>query len=103
MISILSPTARRIFVVLSGAATVDEQEVGRLAAVQADAGDELRVSATQELVLYLCGLPPVELPAVQQDNFDVVDVLGNATQFENPQDQYARTKSLARVPLRSTG
>jgi hypothetical protein len=89
------PTARRVFVVMSGAATVDGQEVGRLAAVQADAGEELRVTATEELVLYLCGLPPVELPAVQQDNFDVVDVLGNATQFENPQDQYAGAKSLA--------
>jgi hypothetical protein len=89
------PTARRVFVVLSGTATIDGQEVGRLAAVQADAGEELRVSATEELVLYLCGLPPVELPAVQQDNFDVVDVLGNATQFENPQDQYAGAKSFA--------
>jgi hypothetical protein len=89
------PTSRRIFVVLSGAGAVEGQEIGRLAAVQVDAGEELRVSAAEELVLYLCGLPPVELPAIQQDNFDVVDVLGNATQFENPQDQYAGTKSLA--------
>jgi hypothetical protein len=91
----MDPTARRVVVVLAGAGTVDGQDIGRLAAVQVDAGEELRVTATEELVLYLCGLPPVELPAVPQDNFDVVDVLGNATQFENPQDQYATTKSLA--------
>jgi hypothetical protein len=86
------PSARRIFVVLSGAGAVDGQEIGRLAAMQADPGEELRVTAAEELVLYLCGLPPVELPAVQQDNFDVVEVLGGATQFEDPKDQYATTK-----------
>jgi hypothetical protein len=89
------PTARRIFVVMSGAATVDGQEIGRLAALQADAGEELRVTATETLELYLCGLPPVELPSVQQDNFDVVEVLGGGTQFEDAKDQYATTKPLA--------
>jgi hypothetical protein len=89
------PTARRIFVVMSGAATVDGQEIGRLAALQADAGEELRVTATETLELYLCGLPPVELPAVEQSNFDVVDVLGGGTQFEDPKDQYATTQPLA--------
>jgi hypothetical protein len=86
------PTARRIFVVLSGGGSVEGQEVGRLAAMQADPGEELRVTAAEELVLYLCGLPPVELPAVQQDNFDVVEVLGGGTQFEDPKDQYATTQ-----------
>jgi hypothetical protein len=55
----------------------------------------LRVTATETLELYLCGLPPVELPSVQQDNFDVVEVLGGGTQFEDAKDQYATTKPLA--------
>jgi hypothetical protein len=86
------PTARRIFVVLSGAGSVDGQEIGRLTALQVDPDERLRVRATEALVLYLCGLPPVEVPAVQQDNFEVVEVLGGNTQFENPQDQYAGAK-----------
>jgi redox-sensitive bicupin YhaK (pirin superfamily) len=87
------PTARRFLVVLSGIGTVEGQHVGRLAAVQVEPGEELRVNPTEELEIYLTGLPPVELPVVPQDNFEVVDVLGNATQFENPRDQYARTKT----------
>jgi hypothetical protein len=89
------PLARRILVVLSGAGTADGQEIGRLAALQANAGEELRVTATETLELYLCGLPPVELPAVEQSNFDVVEVLGGGTQFEDPKDQYATTKPFA--------
>jgi hypothetical protein len=87
------PTARRLLVVLAGTGTVDGQQIGRLAAVQVEAGEELRITATEELEMYLTGLPPVELPVVRQDNFEVVDVLGNATQFENAEDQYARTRT----------
>jgi len=48
-----SEGARRLIVALSGTATVDGTEIGRLAAIQADAGEKLHVSATEEMVLYI--------------------------------------------------
>jgi hypothetical protein len=77
--------ARRLIVALSGAATVDDTRIGRLAAIQADAGDKLRVAATEETVLYLVGLPPVQLPSTPSEHFDVIESQG-AIQFENPKD-----------------
>ena len=75
--------ARRLIVVLSGIAKVDGIEIGRLAAIRADAGDELLVSATKETVLYSIGLPPVRLPPIPSDQFDVIESDG-AIQFEKP-------------------
>jgi hypothetical protein len=78
-----SEGARRLVVALSGTATVDGIEIGRLAAIQADAGEKLHVSATEEMVLYILGLPPVQLPSTPSDQFDVIESDG-AIQFENP-------------------
>jgi hypothetical protein len=77
-----SEGARRLLVALSGTATVDGIEIGRLAAIQADAGEKLHVSATEEMVLYIVGLPPVQLPSTPSDQFEVIESDG-AIQFEN--------------------
>jgi hypothetical protein len=63
---------RRLIVALSGEATVDDTKIGRLAALQVEAGETLHVSATEEMVLYIVGLPPVQLPATPSDQFDIV-------------------------------
>jgi hypothetical protein len=80
-----SPDARRLTVVLSGAGTVEGTEIGKLGAVEADPGEKARYLATEELVLYTIGLPPVELPAVPSDQFDIVHTDGGI-RFENPAD-----------------
>jgi len=74
---------RRLIVALSGAATVDDTKIGLLAALQVEAGEELNVDVTEDMVLYIVGLPPVRLPAVPSDQFDIVTSDG-AIQFENP-------------------
>jgi len=71
---------RRLIVVLSGEATVDDTKIGRLAALQVEAGEQLRVHATEEIVLYLVGLPPVQQPRTPAQ-FDVVTTDG-AIEFE---------------------
>jgi hypothetical protein len=73
--------ARRLIVVLSGTAKVDGKEIGPLAAIRADAEDELRVTATKETMLYIVGLPPVRLPLIPSDQFDVIESDG-PIQFE---------------------
>jgi hypothetical protein len=76
--------ARRVFAVLSGAGEIDGTPVSRLSTVEADAGEELHVSVTEEMELFMTGLPPVRFPAVESGNFDYADGLGNTTQFEDP-------------------
>jgi hypothetical protein len=73
---------RRIMVALSGTADVDGTKIGKLAALQVEPGEKLLVSATDETVLYSVGLPPVQLPRVPSDQFDVIDSDGGI-QFEN--------------------
>jgi hypothetical protein len=79
----ISERARRLVVALSGTATANGIEIGRLAAIQADAGEKLQIGATEETVLYIVGLPPVRLPRTLSDQFDVVESDG-AIQFEDP-------------------
>ncbi|MDX6348968.1 MAG: hypothetical protein QOF84_3758 [Streptomyces sp.] len=79
-----SEDARRLTVVLSGAGTVEDTEIGKLGAVEADPGEKARYVATEELVLYTVGLPPIVLPAVPSDQFDIVTTDG--IRFENPKD-----------------
>jgi ligand-binding sensor domain-containing protein len=77
-----SEGARRLIVTLSGSATLNGLEIGRLAAIQADSGEGLYVSATEKTVLYIIGLPPVQLPITPSDQFDVIERDG-AIQFED--------------------
>jgi hypothetical protein len=78
-----SEGARRLIVVLSGTATIGGLALGRLTAIQADAGEKLHFGATEETVLYIVGLPPVRLPAAQSAQFDMIESDG-AIQFEDP-------------------
>jgi hypothetical protein len=72
---------RRLIVALSGAGTAAGTKIGRMAAIQAEAGEKLRIDATEETVLYVIGLPPVRLPSTPSDQFDI-DVSDGAIQFE---------------------
>jgi redox-sensitive bicupin YhaK (pirin superfamily) len=75
--------ARRLIVVLSGTATIGGIAIGRLTAIQADAGEKLHFGATEETVLYIVGLPPVQLPAAPSAPFDMIESDG-AIQVEDP-------------------
>jgi hypothetical protein len=79
---------RRLMVVLSGEGTVDDTKIGRLAALQVEAGETLDVSASEELVFFIVGLPPVQLPAVPSEEFDIVSSDGGI-EFENPRKRAA--------------
>jgi hypothetical protein len=74
--------ARRLIVALSGEATVEDTKIGRLAAIQVEEAEELTVRASEETVLYVVGLPPIQLPAVASDQFDLVTTDGGI-EFEN--------------------
>jgi len=80
-----SEDARRLTVVLAGAGTVEDAEIGRLGAVEADPGEKARFAATEELLLFTVGLPPIELPAVPSDQFDLVTTDGGI-RFEGAED-----------------
>jgi hypothetical protein len=73
--------ARRLMVVLSGTGAVEDVEIGRLSVVQGDAGEKLHISAIEEMVLHVVGLPPVRVPSSSSDQFDVIESHG-AIQFE---------------------
>jgi hypothetical protein len=80
---------RRLIVALSGAATVDGTAIGRLAALQVEAGETLEVDATEEMVFFIVGLPPVQVPAIPSDQFDIVTSDGGI-EFETPRKRAAR-------------
>jgi hypothetical protein len=70
--SSLDPRARRLFVVLSGNGQAADQSVGYLTALQVEPGETLDLrAANDELTLFLIGLPPIETPAVESDEFDL--------------------------------
>lgn len=79
---------RRLIVVLSGTAAVDGTTIGKMAAIQAEPGETLQVDATDDTVLYIIGLTPVQLPAVPSDQFDV-EISDGAIQFEKKSRQPA--------------
>jgi len=76
-------TGRRLIVALSGEATVADTTIGPLAAVRVEPGETLHLAASEETVLYIVGLPPIQLPEVPSTEFDIVDGDG-AIEFENP-------------------
>jgi hypothetical protein len=78
-----SEGARRLIFALSGTAKADGIKIGRLAAIQADAGEKRHISAAEEMVLYIVGLPPVQLSSIPSDQFDLIESDG-AIQLENP-------------------
>ncbi|MFJ3421874.1 hypothetical protein ACIPN8_36655 [Streptomyces sp. NPDC086082] len=81
-----SDHAKRLTVVLSGAGTAEGSEVGKLAAVEAEPGEKVRYSATDELVLFTVGLPPIQRPVEPDDDKFVTVVTDGGIRFENPRD-----------------
>ena len=81
-------TGRRLIVALSGEATVADTTIGSLAALQVEPGENLHIKASEEMVLYIVGLPPIRLPEVPSDQFDVA-ISDGAIEFENPRKRAA--------------
>jgi hypothetical protein len=63
--------AKRLVVVLSGEVRVGDRPLGELSALEVDAGEQLALTATNEAQLFLIGLPPLALPAVESDQYDL--------------------------------
>lgn len=81
-----SADAKRLTVVLSGTGTVEGTEVGRLGAVEADAGEKARYVAADEMVLFEIGLPPIQLPVEPDEDKFVTVVTDGGIRFEDPKD-----------------
>jgi len=65
-----SDTTRRLIVVLSGSGKAAGKRLAYLTAIQAEAGESLDISASAEMELFVVGLPKVELPEVESDQYD---------------------------------
>ncbi|MEV6171574.1 hypothetical protein AB0L99_25530 [Streptomyces sp. NPDC051954] len=66
------PRARRIVTVLGGDGECDGERISYLSAIQADAGETLDLAAgTKPLELFLIGLPPIVLPVIESDQYDL--------------------------------
>ncbi|MFD4558442.1 hypothetical protein ACFWP5_29690 [Streptomyces sp. NPDC058469] len=81
-----SENAKRLTVVLSGTGTVEGTGIGELGAVEADPGEKARYTATDELVLFTVGLPPIQLSDEPDDDKFVTIVTDGGIRFENPKD-----------------
>lgn len=66
-------TARRLFFVTAGSGAADAQAIGRYASIQSEAGETLTLTATEELHLFVMGLPPVVVPDDSEAQFELVD------------------------------
>lgn len=62
--------ARRLFVNLKGQGSAGDQAVGYLTALQVEPGETLDLSAASAMELFLIGLPPVEFPTQESDQYD---------------------------------
>ncbi|MFE2040314.1 hypothetical protein ACFXAZ_05145 [Streptomyces sp. NPDC059477] len=71
------PRARRLLVVRSGEGTAEGQDVSELTAIQADPGETLRMTATEQLEIFLIGLPPVVIPQAESDEYDLEEIPGH--------------------------
>src|SRR5258706_1815115 len=67
--------ARRLIVVLSGSGTAAGEPLSYLAAIQADAGEKLEISATADLQLFVVGLPRVEIPEMESDQYEFEELV----------------------------
>ncbi|MFL4907867.1 hypothetical protein ACJ6WF_32830 [Streptomyces sp. MMS24-I2-30] len=81
-----SADAKRLTVVLQGRGTAEGTEIGWMGAVEAEPGEKVRYTATEELVLYTVGLPPVVQPVEPDDDKFVTVVTDGGIRFENPKD-----------------
>lgn len=73
--SSVDPKARRLLTVLSGDGECDCERVTYLSTIQADAGETLDLSAgSSSMELFLIGLPPVVLPAIESQEYDLEEI-----------------------------
>ncbi len=64
------PVARRLLVVLSGSGRAAGRPLSYLTAMEADPGESLEISAGHETELFVVGLPKIEIPAVESDQYE---------------------------------
>ncbi|MET8829715.1 hypothetical protein ABZX40_28440 [Streptomyces sp. NPDC004610] len=81
-----SADARLLTVVLGGTGTAEGTGIGWMGAVEADPGEKVRYVATEELVLYVVGLPPIVQPVEPDEDKFVTVVTDGGIRFENPKE-----------------
>lgn len=69
------PNARRLLVVTIGSGIVEGRPVEHLTALQVEPGERLQISTDAGIELFLIGLPPIQLPAVESDQYDTSETL----------------------------
>ena len=65
------PVAIRLVVVLAGDGTVGNTRVGHLTAIHVAPGEELKLQASADAVLFVIGLPPIQLPTIESEEYDL--------------------------------
>ena len=63
-------TGRRLLFVLGGDGEAEKQAIGKWGSMQADATETLHLRAVTDMEIFLIGLPPVQPPAVESDEYD---------------------------------
>jgi hypothetical protein len=66
-------TARRLLFVTSGKGTAGAEAIGRYTSIQAEPGESMTLTATEELEIFLMGLPPIVIPKDTEAEFEFVD------------------------------
>ena len=69
--------ARRLFVVLSGDGLAAGETVKRLSALQVEPGETLDLTATADITLFLIGLPSIERPLKESEEYDLDELPEN--------------------------
>lgn len=68
------PAAKRLVVVLAGEGDASGASIGKLTAIELDPSEPLALTAKTQLELFLIGLPPVELPDAESDQYDLEEL-----------------------------
>jgi hypothetical protein len=92
------PRGRRLMMVLSGRGACGQTPIGRLASLQAEAGETLDLSAETETELFVVGLPPVIVPSEEPEQFDYVEITDAAPRTQLPGQPGRREVSAAGGP-----
>ena len=66
--------ARRLMVLLSGHGEADGTDVARMSAIGVEPGETLGFDAAEETVLFVIGLPPIQPPEVESDEYDLEEM-----------------------------
>jgi hypothetical protein len=62
--------ARRLLVVLKGSGTASGEPLDYLTAIEAAPGERLEISAADEIELFVVGMPRVQVPEVESDQYE---------------------------------